>query len=189
MKSFYVTGAQNDLERITQMAYQQVAVYGMSKTVGLVSFPPRDDQFNKPYSNETAVAIDREVRNIVDEAYDRCLKLLASKKDLVEKLALTLLDKEVPHPISQQSPLSFRSFMITVATSACICPAPGCSVDDLQLSSLGSLAPRRIFLTRPVEVVFVVGIADLPFNCRLSTQMPSSRSLGRDLSRAQSSAT
>ena len=88
-------GAQNDLERITQMAYQQVAVYGMSKNIGLVSFPPRDDQFNKPYSNETAKVIDQEVRNIVDAAYERCLELLTSKKDLVEKLALTLLDKEV----------------------------------------------------------------------------------------------
>lgn len=77
------------------MAYQQVAVYGMNKNIGLVSFPPRDDQFNKPYSNETAKVIDHEVRTIIDTAYKRCLDLLTEKKDLVEKLALTLLDKEV----------------------------------------------------------------------------------------------
>ena len=89
------SGAQNDLERITQMAYQQVAVYGMNENIGLVSFPPRDDQFNKPYSNETAKTIDHEVRTIIDTAYKRCLNLLTEKKDLVEKLALALLDKEV----------------------------------------------------------------------------------------------
>lgn len=77
------------------MAYQQVAVYGMNENIGLVSFPPKDDQFNKPYSNETAKVIDHEVRTIIDTAYKRCLNLLTEKKDLVEKLALTLLDKEV----------------------------------------------------------------------------------------------
>ena len=96
---FVLPGAQNDLERITQMAYQQVAVYGMNENIGLVSFPPRDDQFNKPYSNETAQTIDKEVRTIIDTAYKRCLDLLTEKKDLVEKLALTLLDKEVDFPV------------------------------------------------------------------------------------------
>jgi len=45
------------------MAYNQVAVYGMNKAVGLVSFPPNDDKFNKPYSSETARLIDHEVRD------------------------------------------------------------------------------------------------------------------------------
>lgn len=77
------------------MAYQQVAVYGMNDSVGLVSFPQREGQYEKPYSSETGKVIDREVRKIVDTAYKRCLDLLTSKKHLVEKLALTLLDKEV----------------------------------------------------------------------------------------------
>ncbi|KAK9855184.1 hypothetical protein WJX84_003749 [Apatococcus fuscideae] len=54
------TGAQNDLERITKMAYSQVAVYGMNEKVGLVSFPPQENQFDKPFSNETAKMIDEE---------------------------------------------------------------------------------------------------------------------------------
>ena len=88
-------GAQNDLERITKMAYSQVAVYGMNKNVGLVSFPPDADRFNKPYSSRTARMIDDEVRQIVDEAYTRTVDLLTGKKALVEKLALALLEKEV----------------------------------------------------------------------------------------------
>ncbi len=56
------TGAQNDLEKVTQMAYSKVAVYGFSDKVGLVSFPPKGEaEFQKPYSDETARIIDQEV--------------------------------------------------------------------------------------------------------------------------------
>ena len=102
------SGAQNDLERITKMAYAQVAIYGMNEKVGLVSFPSEEGQFNKPYSEQTAKLIDEEVRNLVTTAYERTVKLLTEKKDLVEKLALTLLDKEVSCPSVQhwlQQPL------------------------------------------------------------------------------------
>ena len=79
------------------MAYNQVAVYGMSKEVGLVSFPPSsgEAQFQKPFSGKTAQLIDSEVRQIVDTAYSRVVGLLSDKKSLVEKLALALLEKEV----------------------------------------------------------------------------------------------
>lgn len=56
------TGAVNDLERVTQMAYSQVAVYGMNERVGLVSFRMDREAFDKPYSDETARLIDEEVR-------------------------------------------------------------------------------------------------------------------------------
>ena len=85
------------------MAYGQVAIYGMNDKVGLVSFPSEEGSFNKPYSERTATLIDEEVRNLVTTAYDRTVKLLTEKKDLVEKLALTLLDKEVSCPSAQHA--------------------------------------------------------------------------------------
>eukprot|EP00873_Tetraselmis_striata_P027826 jgi/Tetstr1/448090/TSEL_035389.t1 len=89
------TGAQNDLERITGMAYQQVAVYGFNERVGRVSFPPKDQELNKPYSNETAMMIDEEVRKLIDVEYERCRGLITEKKQLVIDLAEALLDREV----------------------------------------------------------------------------------------------
>lgn len=89
------TGAQNDLERVTKLAYSQVAIYGMNPVVGLLSFPPEEGQLNKPYSDDTARIIDTEVRSLVDYAYKRTLKLLEEKRDLVEGMAQALLKKEV----------------------------------------------------------------------------------------------
>jgi len=89
------TGAQNDLEKVTQMAYSQVVVYGMNSKVGLVSFPPRDNQFDKPYSNETAQLIDTEVRAFINTAYERTVALLREKREFVENMAQALLKEEV----------------------------------------------------------------------------------------------
>lgn len=89
------TGATNDLERVTQLAYSQVAVYGMNEKVGLLSYRMDRDQFDKPYSNETAQMIDHEVRTFVDTAYKRTVAIVEEKKELVQAMAKELLDKEV----------------------------------------------------------------------------------------------
>jgi AFG3 family protein len=91
------TGAQNDLQQITRMAYAMVTVYGMNDKVGNVSFydPTAEQTFTKPYSEETAKMIDEEVRKLIDNAYEHTKKLLKGKKDKVEKLAEALLFKEV----------------------------------------------------------------------------------------------
>uniref|UniRef100_A0A1D1ZYX9 AAA+ ATPase domain-containing protein n=1 Tax=Auxenochlorella protothecoides TaxID=3075 RepID=A0A1D1ZYX9_AUXPR len=89
------TGAQNDLERVTKMAYAQVAVYGMNDAVGLVSFPQEEGAFNKPYSDDTARLIDGEVRALVAGAYRRTLALLEEKRGAVEAMAQALLEREV----------------------------------------------------------------------------------------------
>merc|ERR1719333_1679257 len=93
------TGAQNDLERVTKMAYSQVSLYGFSDKVGLLSFPSGDGQMDlqKPYSEETAQLIDREVRELVDHAYKRTVQLLEDQRAGVEALAQALLEKEVLH--------------------------------------------------------------------------------------------
>ena len=91
------TGAQNDLQQITRIAYAMVTVYGMNDKVGNVSFydPQQENAFTKPYSEETSKIIDEEVRKLIDEAYERTKALLREKKPQVEKLAEALLQKEV----------------------------------------------------------------------------------------------
>lgn len=91
------TGAQNDLQQITRIAYSMVTVYGMNDKVGNISFydPQQDNAFTKPYSDETAKMIDHEVRVLIDEAYEKTKNLLIEKRSDVEKLAHALLEKEV----------------------------------------------------------------------------------------------
>ncbi|WCJ20497.1 ATP-dependent zinc metalloprotease FtsH [Euphorbia peplus] len=94
------TGAQNDLEKVTKMTYAQVAIYGFSEKVGLLSFPQRDDgglEMSKPYSNKTATLIDCEVRALVGKAYEKTIQLIEEHKEKVAEVAKLLLEKEVLH--------------------------------------------------------------------------------------------
>ncbi len=90
------TGAQNDLDQVTQMAYGMISIYGMNDKVGNVSFyKMSQDQFGRPYSEDTARMIDDEVRKLIESQYVRAKKLLTDKRNELELLAQTLLDKEV----------------------------------------------------------------------------------------------
>lgn len=91
------TGAQNDLERITKLAYGMVTNYGMSKKVGQISFndPTGEYGYQRPYSEKTAELIDQEVRKMIDDAYERTIALLTDKKEQVEAIAKELLTKEI----------------------------------------------------------------------------------------------
>ncbi|PDH52529.1 MAG: hypothetical protein CNE98_03990 [Bacteroidetes bacterium MED-G17] len=91
------TGAQNDLERITNMAYAMVTLYGMNEKIGNMSFNPQTEAyaFDKPYSQNTAKLIDEEVRAIIDKAYKRTLQIIKNRKDQVEIIAQALLEKEL----------------------------------------------------------------------------------------------
>ncbi|HMT96402.1 MAG TPA: ATP-dependent zinc metalloprotease FtsH [Ferruginibacter sp.] len=91
------TGASNDLQQITKIAYSMVTTYGMNDKVGNISFydPQQENYFTKPYSEETGKMIDEEVRKLIDGAYEKTKALLTEKKWAVEKLAKELLVKEV----------------------------------------------------------------------------------------------
>jgi len=91
------TGASNDLQQITKMAYSMVTVYGMNEKVGNISFydPAQEGYFTKPYSEDTGKMIDEEVRKLIEKAYIATKKLLTDKKPQVEILAKELLKKEV----------------------------------------------------------------------------------------------
>ncbi|XP_027870807.1 AFG3-like protein 1 [Xiphophorus couchianus] len=92
------TGSQDDLRKVTQMAYEQVVQFGMNKAVGHVSFDLHLQQnavTEKPYSESAAQLIDQEVRSLVDVAFQRTLQLVVDKKEMVEKVAKRLLEKEI----------------------------------------------------------------------------------------------
>ena len=91
------TGAQNDLDRVTKMAYGIVSVYGMNKNVGNVSFYDMQNQnsFSKPYSEQTASMIDDEARKLIQGQYERAKALLREKYSELSALANQLLEKEV----------------------------------------------------------------------------------------------
>merc|ERR1712086_483346 len=91
-------GAADDLDKVSNIAYAQIAQYGMSDKLGLVSFSERvkeANQFYKPYSDETARLIDSEVRELIERAYDHTHNLLIEHKDKCELVAKELLAKEV----------------------------------------------------------------------------------------------
>ena len=92
------TGALSDLEKVTKMAYAMVSMYGLSNEVGNISYYDSSGQqsgFTKPYSEERAQLIDKEVSRILEEEYTRAKEVLTSNKDKVEKLGAELLEKEV----------------------------------------------------------------------------------------------
>jgi AFG3 family protein len=91
------TGAQNDLQQVTRIAYSMVTVYGMNEKIGNVSFydPAQENQFTKPYSEETSKLIDEEVRMLIDKAYIFTKELLTQKESQLRLLAEALLEKEV----------------------------------------------------------------------------------------------
>lgn len=90
------TGAQNDLDQVTKMAYSMISIFGMNEKVGNVSFYGlSNESYHKPYSDETAKLMDDEVRKLIDQQYERAQNLLSEKREELNLLAKTLLEKEV----------------------------------------------------------------------------------------------
>lgn len=92
------SGAANDLERVTKMAYAMVSYMGMSEKMPNLSYYDSSGEgygFTKPYSDQTALLIDREVQSMVNEQYDRAKRLLKEHSDGHDKLADLLVTEEV----------------------------------------------------------------------------------------------
>jgi cell division protease FtsH len=93
------TGALNDLEKVTKQARAMVAVYGLNDKIGNLTYYDSSGQsdynFTKPYSEETAQTIDKEIYKIIEEQYQRAIKILDENKDKLTTLAELLLEKEV----------------------------------------------------------------------------------------------
>ncbi len=128
------TGASNDLQQITRIAYSMVTAYGMNKKIGNVSFydPSQEQTFTKPFSEETGKIIDEEVRGIIDDAYQRTLTLLTEKKPEVEKLAKELLDKEVLHKSDVEALIGKRPYEEKKI------------LEDIEIDPIGGVPPADI---------------------------------------------
>ena len=109
------TGAINDLEKVTKMAYAIVSIYGMNDKVGQVSFndPQGEYQFRKPYSDDTANLIDLEVRKLVEQQYQRAKDLLTKYRHELETISRALLDKEVLLKSDVEQLIGSRPFVNT----------------------------------------------------------------------------
>lgn len=93
------TGALSDLEKVTKQARAMVTIYGLSDKVGNLTYYDSSGQneygFTKPYSEQTAELIDKEISDIIETQYQRAIKLLETHKDKLTELASVLLEKEV----------------------------------------------------------------------------------------------
>ncbi|XP_052873650.1 paraplegin [Anopheles cruzii] len=91
------TGAQNDLEKVTKIAYAQIKHFGMNPTVGPIAFPEERDSdpfTGKPYSKSLDNLIDFEARKMITQAYDRTEQILRDNVDKLNILAEALLKQE-----------------------------------------------------------------------------------------------
>ncbi|MDB4153289.1 ATP-dependent zinc metalloprotease FtsH [Flavobacteriaceae bacterium] len=93
------TGALSDLEKVTRQAKAMVTVYGLNDAIGNITYYDSSGQsdynFSKPYSENTAQKIDKEISVLIEGQYDRALKLIKDNKDKLTTLAERLLEKEV----------------------------------------------------------------------------------------------
>ena len=93
------TGALSDLEKVTRQAKAMVSIYGLNDTLGNITYYDSSGQtdynFSKPYSEQTAQVIDKEISKIIEKQYSRALSLLKKSKDKLKQLAERLLEKEV----------------------------------------------------------------------------------------------
>ncbi|WFD03590.1 Mitochondrial inner membrane m-AAA protease component [Malassezia obtusa] len=89
------TGAQDDLSKITRLAFEICASYGMNDELGPVSYRSDQESMHKPYSERTGEMLDEQVRKLVVSAHTRTTELLQHHKADVEKIAKLLLDREV----------------------------------------------------------------------------------------------
>lgn len=93
------TGALSDLEKVTKQARAMVTIYGLNEKLGNITYYDSSGQseysMSKPYSEETAVLIDKEISQIIEEQYARAINILENNKEKLTELAELLLEKEV----------------------------------------------------------------------------------------------
>ena len=93
------TGALSDLEKVNKQARAMVTIYGLNEELGNITYYDSSGQseynFSKPYSEDTAQKIDKEISSLIESQYQRAIELLSNNKDKLTQLADLLVEKEV----------------------------------------------------------------------------------------------
>ena len=114
------TGALSDLEKVTKQARAMVTVYGLNEKLGNITYYDSSGQtdynFSKPYSEETARTIDQEISLMIEEQYQRAIKILQENKDKLNQLADILIEKEVIFKDDLETIFGKRTFDKDVAS-------------------------------------------------------------------------
>ncbi|MEE2800946.1 MAG: ATP-dependent zinc metalloprotease FtsH [Bacteroidota bacterium] len=127
------TGALSDLEKVTKQAKAMVTIYGLNDKIGNITYYDSSGQqeysMTKPYSEETAVIIDKEISKIIEEQYQRAIQILTDNQDKLTELAELLLEKEVifkddlerifgKRPFIKEKPIALKSAISGTQTDA-----------------------------------------------------------------------
>jgi len=139
------TGAESDIEQATSLAHRMVTRWGMSERLGLMQLAPRENPYlsssggyggTKPFSEETAAAIDAEVRTIIDESHDEARRLLSAHRQQLDALVDALLVRET---LNEQEILEVTGLPPAPALETGLVPVPGrgsTSADPLSCRAL-----------------------------------------------------
>lgn len=139
------TGAGNDIERATELARKMVCEWGMGSTMGPLTFGQKEEQIflgkefarHKDYSEQTAVDIDREIRTIVTDYYEKAKNIIQENKDAVERIAEALLERETLDAIEINLLIEGR-------------PLPEQAEPSVRRNDKGSIGTPSIDETKPV---------------------------------------
>ena len=107
------TGALSDLEKVTKQANAMISIYGLNKEIGNVSYydsTGQNEYFGKPYSEQTAQVIDREIKTMIEGQYERAKEILRANRDKLDILAQKLIDKEVIFKEDLEEVFGLRNF-------------------------------------------------------------------------------
>src|SRR5690348_7496362 len=129
------TGAESDIEQATGLARRMVTRWGMSERIGMVQLAPRDNPYlsgpegygsSKPFSEETAEAIDEEVRRIIGECHDEAKRLLAQHRASLDALVKALLERET---LNEQEILEVTGLKRAASPAEMMIPPPAAPAD------------------------------------------------------------
>jgi cell division protease FtsH len=142
------TGAENDIEQATTLARRMVTRWGMSERLGMVQLAPRENSYlsgsdvhagARPFSEETAEAIDAEVLKIIGESHEEAKRLLRAHRKQLDALAEALLLRET---LSEQEILEVTGLPPAPAIETAMLPVPGADSRSASLSHEDSTSRR-----------------------------------------------